>query len=144
MNYILIVIGIVIFFISGLFWIPYGFTTISSTDNGVKIDWGEIKDETLGDGLHFYNPIKTDIKKIDMRERKTNIPTQTVSKEGLQFGIDITVRYRVKEGQAVYLVKNLQVELHELMNSYANATIDDIASGKDKNAASTVENLPPR
>lgn len=129
----LVVTIIVLVAISGLFWIPFCFTTVSTTENGVRSDWGKIQDEPTGEGLYFYNPIKTDIQRIDMRERKTTINTQTVSKEGLQFGIDITIRYRVREGQAVYLVTNLQTELHELINSYSNATIDDIASGKDKN-----------
>ena len=123
---IVLVIAFIVFF-------PYGMTTIKSTDNGVRSDWGQIQEQSLGAGLRFYNPIRTDIKKIDMRERTATINTTTTSKEGLKFGIGVTARYRVKEGQAVYLVRNLSTELSTLISSYANATIDDIATGRSKN-----------
>jgi len=115
-----------------IFIVPYWFTTIKSYESGVRMDWGKISKEQLREGIVFYNPMKTDIKKIDMRERKTTIDTETVSKEGLKFGIKITVRYRVEENKSINLVQNLQTELHELINSYTNSTIDDIATGKDK------------
>jgi prohibitin 1 len=108
-----------------------GLVVISSKEVGVKSVWGKIQDEPMTEGIHIRNIISTRVAKIDMRERTKSITTQTVSKEGLQFDIKITVRYRVKN--AVYLVKNLQTDLSDLMASYANATIDDVASGKDKN-----------
>lgn len=112
---------------------PYAFTTIKTYESGVRLDWGKIQEKETGDGLIFYNPIKTDIKKIDMRERVTTIDTTTVSKEGLKFGVKITVRYEVRKGQAIELVSSLQTQLHDLINTYANSTIDDVATGKDKN-----------
>jgi len=123
--------GGIIVFVMFIIWLIVGIYTISSQELGVKYTWGKIKNEAVKEGLHFAIPIMQKIEKIDMRERKTTINTQTVSKEGLQFGIDITVRYRVKD--AVNLVKNLQTPLNELIGSYTNATIDDVASGKDKN-----------
>ena len=132
-NKIVYIPFIIIFSIFLFFIFPWCFTTVKTYENGVQLNWGKIVDKQIGDGLKFYNPVKTVIKKIDMRERITSIATQTVSKEGLKFGINITVRYQVKEGSAVYLVKNLQTELHNLINSYTNSTIDDIATAKDKN-----------
>jgi len=126
-------IGIVAVVIGAIFilWLVIGCFTISSQELGVKATWGKIKNEPITEGLHFAVPIMQKVKKIDMRERKTTLNTSTVSKEGLQFGIIITVRYKVKN--AVNLVRNLQTDLSELMTTYANATIDDVASGKDKN-----------
>lgn len=122
-----------VLFLIGIFIIPYGVTSVKTYEEGVKIKWGKISDNTTGDGIVFYNPISTDIKKIDMRERTTTIDTSTVSKEGLKFGVKITVRYQVKTKQSVELIKGLQTELHTLINTYTNSTIDDVATGKDKN-----------
>ena len=124
-----VLIGLLIAF---LVWFPYFFTSVKTYESGVKLVWGEIKEKETGDGIAFYNPISTRIQKIDMRERVTTINTTTVSKEGLKFGVTITVRYQVKNGQAIALVEGLQTELHNLINTYANSTIDDVATGKDK------------
>lgn len=121
-----------IFFI-GLFTLPWTFTSVNTYESGVKVKWGKIQEQPVGEGVVWKNPISTKIQKIDMRERKVTLVTNTVSKEGLKFGVSITVRYRVKEGNAVNLVTNLETPLHELINAYANSTIDDIATGKDKN-----------
>ncbi len=126
------IIGIILL-ISFIFLFPFAFTTVKTYESGVKFNWGKIQDEETKDGLNFYNPIKTDIKKIDMRERVTSINTTTVSKEGLKFGVTITVRYKVKDGSSVDLVKGLQTELSQLIDTYTNSTIDDVATGKDKN-----------
>lgn len=125
-----IVLGVII---GGLFIIPWTFTSVKTYEEGVKVKWGKVDDQTTGDGMVWKNPFSTKIQKVDMRERVTTINTSTVSKEGLKFGVTITVRYRVKDGKAVNMVKNLQTQLHDLINTYANATIDDVATGKDKN-----------
>jgi len=129
----LIVFAIIVGIIIGVFTLPWTFTAVKTYESGVKIKWGKIQEQTVGEGITWKNPISTKIKKIDMRERKIDLETTTVSKEGLKFGVSITVRYRVKEGSSVNMVKNLQTPLNELIISYANATIDDIATGKDKN-----------
>lgn len=130
---LIITVSVIVIIITLIFIFPFCFTSIKSYENGVQFNWGRIVEKPIGDGMKWYNPIRTDIKKIDMRERTTSIQTQTVSKEGLKFGINITVRYKVRDGQSVYLVKNLQTELKDLINSYTNSTIDDIATAKDKN-----------
>lgn len=114
-----------------LFFIPFWAKSVHTYEEGVKIKWGKIQEQKIEEGLIFYNPISTDIRIVDMRERTTTIDTSTVSKEGLKFGVKLTVRYQVKDG--LELVSTLQTELHDLINTYANATIDDVATGKDKN-----------
>lgn len=121
---------IVGFFFAGPWW-P---TVISDSENGVVTTLGDIKEETTGTGVYFRSPFITRVDKIDMRERTETLVTETVSKEGLKFGIEITVRYQVKPGTAVDLVTNLKTPLHELVTTYANATIDDVATGKDKDS----------
>ena len=130
MKKILAIIVIVIIF---LLFVPWGFTTIKTYEDGVKFKLGKISEQIVGEGLVLYKPITTKIKKIDMRERVVELDTTTVSKEGLKFGVTLTVRYQVKGGSAVDLVSNLKTELHDLILIYANSTIDDIATGKDKN-----------
>jgi len=132
---LLIVIIPILLFLFG----PWTFTTVKTYEEGVRITRGSIKDQPIKEGLVFKNPFWTKIKKIDMRERVQNINTSTISKEGLSFGVNMTVRYRVKDGKAVDMVKNLETQLGELITSYANATIDDIATGKDKNEMYSTE-----
>lgn len=117
-----------------IFWVPFWPSMVKSYEEGVVSKFGAYKEQTTGDGLYLRNPFTTKLQKIDMRERVTTINTETVSKEGLKFGVTITVRYQVKDGAAIALVKGLQTELSQLVNTYANSTIDDVATGKDKDA----------
>lgn len=128
--------GVVVLVILGglVFVVPWWPSTVKTYEQGVVSTLGKYKDETTGDGLYFRNPLITKLQKIDMRERTRTINTETVSKEGLKFGVTITVRYQVKAGAAVELVKGLQTELGDLVQTYANATIDDVATGKDKDS----------
>lgn len=123
----------VVFIGALIFWLPWFPSTVKTYEQGVVSTLGKYKEQTTGDGVYFRNPFITRIQKIDMRERTTTLDTDTVSKEGLKFGVKITVRYQVQPGAAVELVKGLQTPLHELVSTYANATIDDVATGKDKN-----------
>jgi regulator of protease activity HflC (stomatin/prohibitin superfamily) len=116
------------------FFFPWWPTIISDKEEGVVTTLGDIKEETTGTGVYWRSLFITRIDRIDMRERTHTISTETVSKEGLKFGVDITVRYEVKDEAAINLVTNLQTPLHELVLTYANATIDDVATSKDKNA----------
>ena len=123
----------ILFIIVATIWIPFFPSVVKTYEEGVVFTWGQIKQETTGAGIYWRNPFATTLKKIDMRERVTTVDTSTVSKEGLKFDVTITVRYQVKPGQAITLVSSLQTELSDLINTYANATIDDVATGKDKN-----------
>jgi prohibitin 1 len=131
-NFISSTIAIILLIVAVVFvpWLP---TTVKDNQEGVVTRLGDIKEETTGIGLYWRNPIITRVQKIDMRERVQSLATETVSKEGLKFGVTITVRYQVKPGSAVDLVKGLQTPLQDLVVTYANATIDDVATGKDKN-----------
>jgi len=126
----MICIGLVVLLVLPIFW---GFTIVKSSEEGVVTKWGDIKDKELKEGVHFYWRIPTDIQKIDIRERTKTIETTTVSKEGLKFGITITVRYSVKGGKSSDLLEGLETDLGDLVISYANSTIDDVATGKEKN-----------
>lgn len=117
-----------------VFFAPWWPTVIDDREAGVVATLGDFKEETTGTGVFFRSPFITSVYKIDMRERTHTINTETVSKEGLKFGVVITVRYQVKDGSAVGLVKGLQTPLQELVMTYANATIDDVATGKDKDS----------
>lgn len=127
-------------FVGGLFLLafilfaPYWPSVISDKEAGVVTTLGDIKDQTTGTGVYWRSPFITRIERIDMRERTRNITTETVSKEGLKFGVSITVRYQVKQDAPIGLVKNLETPLTDLVMSYANATIDDVATGKDKDS----------
>jgi len=121
---------LVLFFFFGP-WFP---SVISDKEAGVVTTLGDIKDQTTGTGVYWRSPFITRLDRIDMRERTHTINTETVSKEGLKFGVVITVRYQVKDGSAIELVKRLQTPLNDLVMTYANATIDDVATGKDKDS----------
>lgn len=122
------------FFGSIIFLLPWWPSIVKDNQEGVVTRLGDIQEETTGIGVYWRNPLITQLQKIDMRERTESLATETVSREGLKFGVTITVRYQVKPGTAVDLIKGLKTPLNELVATYANATIDDVATGKDKDS----------
>ena len=131
---VIITLAIFIGIVAFILFAPWFPSTVKTYEEGVVSTFGKYKEQTTGDGLYFRNPVITQLQKIDMRERVTTVNTETVSKEGLKFGVVITVRYQVKDGAAYDLVRGLQTELSQLVNTYANSTIDDVATGQDKDA----------
>lgn len=127
---VLVSVAIIIVMLIALVW----FKVITSGQVWLVYKLGKVQENVLPAWLHFYNKVFTTIKTVDTRERIVKLDTQTTSKEGLKFNINLTIKYSVKSENIVEMAKGLSTDLSDLILSYANATIDDVITGKDKSS----------
>lgn len=78
-----------------LFLIFKPFTVVNAGQRGVVMNFGKVQDKILGEGLHFYMPIVTHIKKIDVRVQKDDVKAEAASKDLQTVNLDIVVNWHL-------------------------------------------------
>lgn len=58
-----------------------GCTQVNEGWRGIETNWGKVVGEPLAPGIHFYNPISSDIFEMDVRENKWEGETQAFTKD---------------------------------------------------------------
>lgn len=92
-----IVIGIVIFIVVVLFF--NSLTIIRAGQRGVVLTWGAVSDTIFDEGLHFKIPIAQNVKKIDVRIQKDEVPAAAASKDLQVVTSTIALNYHLDPNQ---------------------------------------------
>ena len=147
---VLIILGLIIFGITGVIvknnvaLHPYGkvgriigaliilsgilissIVQIDAGEIGIKILFGSVKNDVLGSGLHFVNPLY-DIKKVDVKtqnytmsgvhdegEKSGDDAIRVLASDGLEVTIDLTVLYRVVADDAPKLIQQTGLDFKD-------------------------------
>lgn len=80
-----------------------GVEMVDTGHRGVKTHYGKVMDESLEEGLYFYNPISQDLIEMDVRANRYDFPTQTYTKDVQQADIQANVTASLKK-DAVHLM----------------------------------------
>ena len=131
--------------IFGLLFIVFGvitscFVQINAGNIGVKSLFGNIKNEVLGSGLHFVNPLYN-IEKLDVKtqnytmsgvndegQKQGDDAIKVLTSDGLEVTIDLTVLYRITSADAPKL-------LRETGNDYRDKIVRPITRTKIRDNA---------
>lgn len=70
-----------------------GFEIVDTGYRGVKTKFGKVVEAPLGEGLHFYNPLTTDIRELSVREVKQDGKTMAYTKDVQNADIRFSVSY---------------------------------------------------
>ena len=101
---------VVIFGIIGLFIIITifsSFQTIESGEVGLKVRFGKIVDSSLNEGLNLKIPYIEEIKKVNIKVQKVEIPTESSTKDMQLINSTIAVNYRVDSSKASNLYRTV-------------------------------------
>ncbi|MEO5782935.1 MAG: prohibitin family protein [Ginsengibacter sp.] len=147
---ILIILGVIIFGITGVIvknnaaLHPYGkvgriigalivllgiiissVVQIDAGEIGIKVLFGSVKNDVLGSGLHFVNPLY-DIKKVDVKTQNYTMSgvhdegnqlgddaIRVLTSDGLEVTIDLTVLYRVVADDAPKLIQQTGLDFKD-------------------------------
>lgn len=89
------------------------FTIISAGHQGVQVTMGEVNMVTLGEGLHFVNPI-SDVHSVDVRVVKADLKNANASTRDMQsVHTDIVVNYRLDGSKVAHVYKEFGLELED-------------------------------
>lgn len=94
-----------------------GVEQVDTGNRGVKTVWGEVKGESLPEGLYFYNPFSTSIHEINCKTVKSTYNFETYTKDVQQAKIDVSINYSVDSTKAHLLFK-------EVGTYYSNQVIE--------------------
>ena len=107
---------------------------------GIYFTGGALQEEFTRPGIHYSNPVMTDVKLIKIRDRTDTLdPLEIITKDGIKTRFDnVQVISGVKPEKVVALVKKYGLEFHETMVFdrikeeirifCANHTIDEVYS----------------
>ena len=115
---------------------------VNSHEVGLKLRWGKIDSEPLGPGLHFWNPISTELKVYDAREKKESWKEATFTKDMQLADIVLTVTYamdksRVPEihtqyGEAYAALIIRPVVIEAVKNTIGRWEADGLINGRER------------
>jgi len=104
-----IIIGFIYFIITVvvILLIFSSFTVIDAGHTGVVVRLGKVSDNVLNEGFHFKLPIITNIVKIDNRVLKTEVESNSASKDLQSISSKVSVNYRVNTNSSAKIYKNV-------------------------------------
>ena len=83
----------------GVTWLAGGCATVESGYVGIKSRLGRILPDELNPGIHFFIPFIENINIVDVRVKKRDFTQEntvtTLTKDGLNVKVDITILYRL-------------------------------------------------
>ncbi|MBQ7412688.1 MAG: prohibitin family protein [Alphaproteobacteria bacterium] len=84
-----------------------GVTVIDTGYRGVKTRFGKLVGETWGEGIHFYNPITTDMHSIDTKVQKHTLRMSAYTKDVQQAELIVSVNSSLDESKVHLLYQNI-------------------------------------
>ena len=116
--FVLLPVAVVIIFLMN------SFTIVETGHRGVKVVLGKVQPESLEEGLYFYNPIISTIKKMDVRVQKYDIETSTYTKDVQQAKMHIVMNYNLEKTKAHEMLENVGSDWEEkLIPQAVNGTV---------------------
>lgn len=87
-----------------------GFEIVDTGHRGVEITLGKAGEESLEEGLYFYNPFTSDVIEMDVRTQRKDIETFVYTKDVQQAQVKGVVNYNLEKGEAHTVYKEVGKE----------------------------------
>ncbi|CAN1209834.1 prohibitin family protein [Tumidithrix helvetica PCC 7403] len=110
---------------------------------GVIMNFGQVQDEILNEGLHWRVPIMTEIRQISVRVQKTDILSQVGSKDLQEVKLDVAVNWHVDPAKVNKVYQSIGDEV-QVVNRILNPAVGEIikAAAAKKNAEEILTKRP--
>ena len=107
----LAVIVALIFFASGL----KGFEIVDTGHRGIKTRFGKVEEESLPEGLYFYNPFTSAIVQMDVRTQRVDGNEQAYTKDIQQAVVAYTVNFNLTKNAAHLMYQEVGVGWQDVL-----------------------------
>lgn len=104
---VIIILAIILFFSS--------FRIIKSGEVGIKVRFGKVINTQMNEGVNFKIPFIEKIVKMNVRVQKTEIETESSSKDLQLVNMKLAVNYRVNGEKATSLYKNVGTKYEDIV-----------------------------
>lgn len=103
LKYIIPLVVLVLIAIVGSF----GIKIIDTGHRGIKTVFGKVEEQSLPEGLYFYNPLTSNIAELDVRETRMEQTTDAYTKDVQNVKISFVINYHPDANQMHTLFKNV-------------------------------------
>ena len=90
-------------------------TTIRSGEVGIRVRFGKVINTPTREGINFQIPLIEKIERMNIKVQKTEVTTNSSSKDLQDVDISLAVNYRINSKQAVDLYKNVGTNYEEVI-----------------------------
>lgn len=110
---------------------------------GVVMNFGQVQDVILNEGLHWRVPIMTDIKQLSIRVQKTDILAQVGSKDLQEVQLDVAVNWHLDPTRVNKVYQTIGDE-QEVVTRILNPAVGEVvkAAAAKKNAEEILTKRP--
>ncbi len=110
---------------------------------GVLMNFGQVQDEILGEGLHWRIPIMQEIKQLSVRVQKTDILAQVGSKDLQDVKLDVAVNWHIDPNKVNKVYQNVGDE-EQIVNRILIPAVGEVvkAAAAKKNAEEILTKRP--
>lgn len=71
------------------------FTVVGAGQRGVVMNFGQVQDRVLEEGIHWRTPIVQSVKKVDVRVQKQDVKAEAASSDLQDVSMEVVVNYRI-------------------------------------------------
>lgn len=104
-----------------------GFEVVDTGYRGVETNFGKVVGSPLDEGLHFYNPITSDIVEIEVREQKLESETEAFTRDTQLVRVKLAVTYYPNK-------ERVHVLYQQFGKDYAEKIINQVVLGSVKDS----------
>ena len=110
---------------------------------GVVMNFGQVQDQILGEGLHWRIPIMQEIKQLSVRVQKTDILAQVGSKDLQEVKLDVAVNWHIDPNKVNKVYQNVGDEA-QIVNRILTPAVGEVvkAAAAKKNAEEILTKRP--
>jgi prohibitin 1 len=110
---------------------------------GVVMNFGQVQDQILGEGLHWRIPIMQEIKQLSVRVQKTDILAQVGSKDLQEVKLDVAVNWHIDPNKVNKVYQNVGDEA-QIVNRILIPAVGEVvkAAAAKKNAEEILTKRP--
>lgn len=150
------ILGAIAAVLALLLFVFQPFAIVNAGERGVVLNFGQVQEQVLDEGLHFIIPIVNTVEKLSVRVQKHQIPAEAASKDLQDVYTDVALNWHVlaeeantvfqqvgNEGQIVQRIINPAIEevLKAVMAQY---TAEQIITRRGEVKANIDEQLTSR
>lgn len=84
-----------------------GFEVVDTGYRGIETNFGKVIGEPLPEGIHFYNPLTSDITEFDVREDKFQGKLNCYTKDTQMVDVEVMVNYRPDPAKVHLIYKDI-------------------------------------
>ena len=127
-----VIVGLIAFIV--LLCMCNPFTIINAGERGVKVTLGQVSNESFTEGVHFVTPFISKIHTMDIKTQKSNIITQTYTKDLQQAKITYVVNYNLQPQNTYKMYKEVGKNYKDIvLVPVVEGTVKDIIGSYNAN-----------